>query len=175
MEDAISAFECRMGVPESWRSAWNPIRNAGAITPSMGEGNLLRPTGRLVNIFTAAADGDIERARESMREITNLVGSGSVHVPPIRAPLEDAIRAHQMIETSATTRTQSRGPRRLSRVRSLIVSAANRHTQAKTGIRAVENFLRITRKIAEFVPINSIRMLAIYSSRIKQRSRRASE
>jgi hypothetical protein len=35
-----------------------------------------------------------------MREITNLVDCGSVHVPPINVlPLEDAIRAHQMIET----------------------------------------------------------------------------
>jgi NADPH:quinone reductase-like Zn-dependent oxidoreductase len=43
---------------------------------------------------------DFERAQESMREITNLVDSGSVHVPSIHVlPLEDAIRAHQMIET----------------------------------------------------------------------------
>ena len=83
--------------------------------------DMLRPTGRLVNLLTATADGDIERdrqeaerrgfrkivfiidferAQESMREITNLVDCGSVHVPPINElPLEDAIRAHQMIET----------------------------------------------------------------------------
>jgi NADPH2:quinone reductase len=83
--------------------------------------DMLRPTGRLVNILTATADGDIERdrqeaerrgfrkivfkidferAQESMREITSLVDCGSVHVPPINElPLEDAIRAHQMIET----------------------------------------------------------------------------
>ena len=81
--------------------------------------DMLRPTGRLVNILTATADGDIERdrqqaerrgfrkivfmidfkrARESMQEITNLLDCGSV--PPMNVlPLEDAIRAHQTIET----------------------------------------------------------------------------
>ena len=43
---------------------------------------------------------DFERARESMREITNLVDRGLVHVPPIDVlPLWDAARAHQMIDT----------------------------------------------------------------------------
>jgi NADPH2:quinone reductase len=82
---------------------------------------MLRPGGRLVNILTATADGDIERdrkeaerrgfrkivfiinferAQESMREIGNLLDRGLVHVPPIEVlPLEDAARAHQMIET----------------------------------------------------------------------------
>ncbi|HXB68810.1 MAG TPA: zinc-binding dehydrogenase [Candidatus Acidoferrales bacterium] len=83
--------------------------------------DMLRPGGRLVNILTATADGDIERdrkeaerrgfrrivflidfdsAQESMRVITNLIDGGLVHVPPIEVlPLEDAARAHQMIET----------------------------------------------------------------------------
>jgi NADPH2:quinone reductase len=83
--------------------------------------DMLRPTGRLVNILTATADGDIEhdrqeaerrgfrkivlmidfeRSQESMRKITNLIDRGSVHVPPINVlPLEDAVRAHQKIET----------------------------------------------------------------------------
>ena len=83
--------------------------------------DMLRPGGRLVNILTAAADGDIEhdrkeaerrgfrkivflidfdRAQESMRAITNLIDRGLVHVPPIEVlPLEDAAPAHQMIET----------------------------------------------------------------------------
>jgi NADPH2:quinone reductase len=83
--------------------------------------DMFRPGGRLVNILTVTADGDIEhdrkeaerrgfrkavfiinfdRAQESMREITNLIDRGSVHVPPINVlPLEDAVRAHQMIET----------------------------------------------------------------------------
>ena len=82
---------------------------------------MLRPGGRLVNILTAAADGDIEhdtreaeqrgfrkivfiidleRAQDSMREIAHLIDRGLVHVPPIEVlPLEDAARAHQMIET----------------------------------------------------------------------------
>jgi NADPH:quinone reductase-like Zn-dependent oxidoreductase len=79
--------------------------------------DMLRPTGRLVNILTATADGDFERAQESMQEITNLVDCGSVHVPPINVlPLEDAIRAHQTIETGTApgkTGPQSRGPWRL--------------------------------------------------------------
>jgi len=83
--------------------------------------DMLRPGGRLVNILTVTADGDVEcdrkeaerrgfrkivtninfeRARESMREITHLIDSGLVHVPPIDlVPLEDAARAHEMIET----------------------------------------------------------------------------
>jgi NADPH:quinone reductase len=83
--------------------------------------DLLRPGGRLVSILTATADGDIERdrkeaerrgfrkvtmiidferARDSMREITNLIDTGLVHVPPIHVlPLEDAALAHQMIDT----------------------------------------------------------------------------
>jgi NADPH2:quinone reductase len=83
--------------------------------------DMLRPGGRLVNILTASADGDIEsnkkeaerrgfrkitfvidfeRARESMREITNLIDRGLVHVPPVQVlPLENAARAHEMIET----------------------------------------------------------------------------
>jgi NADPH2:quinone reductase len=69
--------------------------------------DVLRPGGRLIDILTMTADGDIEcdrmeaerrgfrkivtlidfeRARESMRAITML-------------PLEDAARAHQMIDT----------------------------------------------------------------------------
>ena len=83
--------------------------------------DMLRPGGRLVNILTGTADGDIERdrkeaerrgfrkipmiidferARESMRQITHLIDAGLVHVPPIDVyPLEDAVRAHQIIET----------------------------------------------------------------------------
>ena len=35
-----------------------------------------------------------------MREITNLIDAGLVRVPPIEMlPLEDAVRAHRMIET----------------------------------------------------------------------------
>jgi NADPH:quinone reductase len=35
-----------------------------------------------------------------MLEITNLIDRGLVHVPPIHVlPLEDAARAHQMIDT----------------------------------------------------------------------------
>ena len=83
--------------------------------------DLLRPGGRLINILTVTADGDIERdrkeaerrgfrkvtmiidferARDSMREITNLIDAGLVHVPPIHVLLlEDAALAHQMIDT----------------------------------------------------------------------------
>jgi NADPH2:quinone reductase len=83
--------------------------------------DMLRPGGRLVSILTVTADGDIERdrkeaegrgfrkitftidferAQESMREITNLIDAGLVHVPPIEMlPLEDAARVHRMIET----------------------------------------------------------------------------
>jgi NADPH:quinone reductase len=83
--------------------------------------DMLRPGGRLINILAVTTDGDIERdrkeaerrgfrkiisiidferARESMREITNLIDGGLVHVPPIDVlPLEDAARAHQMIDT----------------------------------------------------------------------------
>jgi NADPH2:quinone reductase len=82
---------------------------------------MLRPRGRLVNLLTATAEGHIERdrqeaerrsfrkivflidfdrAQESMRAITNLIDRGLVHAPPIEVlPLEDAARAHQMIET----------------------------------------------------------------------------
>src|ERR1700736_1583674 len=82
--------------------------------------DMLRPGGRLVNILTGTADGDIERdrkeaerrgfrkitmiidlerARDSMREITNLIDAGLVHVPPIHVLLlEDAALAHQMID-----------------------------------------------------------------------------
>ena len=35
-----------------------------------------------------------------MRQITNLIDRGLVHVPPIEVlPLEDAARAHRIIET----------------------------------------------------------------------------
>ena len=83
--------------------------------------DVLRGGGRLINLITTTADGDMERdrkeaerrgfrkittvidferARESMREITNLIDRGLVHVPPIDVlPLEDAARAHRMIET----------------------------------------------------------------------------
>jgi NADPH:quinone reductase len=83
--------------------------------------DMLRPHGQLINILTVTADGDTEpdrteagrrgfrkivtlidfdRAQESMREITNLVDRGLVHVPPIDVlPLWDAARAHQMIDT----------------------------------------------------------------------------
>jgi NADPH:quinone reductase len=83
--------------------------------------DMLRPAGRLVSILTFTADGDIERdrkeaerrgfrkitfiidferARESMRAISNLIDVGLVRVPPIEMlPLEDAARAHRMIET----------------------------------------------------------------------------
>jgi NADPH2:quinone reductase len=83
--------------------------------------DMLRPGGRLVNILTVTADGDIERdrkeaerrgfrkivtiidferAQESMREITNLIDAGLVRVPPIDVlRLQDAARAHRMIET----------------------------------------------------------------------------
>jgi NADPH:quinone reductase len=82
---------------------------------------MLRPGGRLTKILTVTADGDIkrdqkeaerrgfrkaitvidwERARDSMREITNLIDAGLVHVPPIHVLLlEDAALAHQMIDT----------------------------------------------------------------------------
>ncbi len=83
--------------------------------------DMLRPGGRLVSILTVNADGDIERdrkeaerrgfrkitflidferARDSMREITNLIDAGLVRVPLVDIlPLEDAARAHRMIET----------------------------------------------------------------------------
>jgi NADPH2:quinone reductase len=83
--------------------------------------DMLRPGGRLVSVLTVTADGDIERdrkeaeergfrkitfiidferARESMREITNLIDAGLVHVPPINVlALGEAALAHQMIET----------------------------------------------------------------------------
>jgi NADPH:quinone reductase-like Zn-dependent oxidoreductase len=90
---------------------------------------MLRPRGRLVNILTATADGDIERdrkeaarrgfrkitfiidverAQESMREITNLIDAGLVHVPLIDVlPLEDAAQAHRMIETATSAKNWS--------------------------------------------------------------------
>ena len=83
--------------------------------------DMLRPGGRLVSILTVTADGnierdrkeadargfrkitfiiDFERARESMREITNLIDAGLIRIPPIETlPLEHAARAHRMIET----------------------------------------------------------------------------
>lgn len=83
--------------------------------------DMLRPGGRLVNILTVTADGDVERdrqeaerrglrkivtlidferARDSMREITHLIDAGLVRVPAINElPLEDAARAHQLVET----------------------------------------------------------------------------
>jgi NADPH:quinone reductase len=83
--------------------------------------DMLRPGGRLINILTVTADGNIdrdrkeaeqrglrkittiiefERARDSMREITNLIDSGLVHVPPVHVLLlEDAAHAHQLIDT----------------------------------------------------------------------------
>jgi NADPH:quinone reductase len=83
--------------------------------------DMLRPGGRLINILTVTADGDIERgqkeaerrgfgkaitvidwerARHSIREITNLIDAGLVHVPPIHVLLmEDAALAHRMIDT----------------------------------------------------------------------------
>ena len=82
--------------------------------------DMLRPGGRLINILTVTADGDIEcdrkeaerrgfhkfvtiidfeRDQESMRQITSLTDRGLVHVPPINIlPLEDAALAHQMID-----------------------------------------------------------------------------
>ena len=82
--------------------------------------DILRPGGRLVNPLTVTGDGDIERdreeaerrgfrkipfiidfekARDSMREITNLLDRGLVRVPPVEMlPLEDAAQAHRMIE-----------------------------------------------------------------------------
>jgi NADPH2:quinone reductase len=82
---------------------------------------MLRPGGRLVNILTVTADGDVERdrreaerrgfrkilfiidfarARDSMREISHLIDRGLVHVPPLNVlRLEDAAHAHRMIET----------------------------------------------------------------------------
>jgi NADPH:quinone reductase-like Zn-dependent oxidoreductase len=82
---------------------------------------MLRPGCRLVSILTVTADGDIERdrkeaeelgfrkitfiidferAHESMREITNLIDAGLVHVPPINVlTLGEAALTHQMIET----------------------------------------------------------------------------
>jgi NADPH2:quinone reductase len=83
--------------------------------------DMLRPGGRLVNILTVTADGDIERdqktaeqrgfrkivtvidferAQESMREIMHLIDGGLVHLPAIDVlPLEEASRAHHMIDT----------------------------------------------------------------------------
>ena len=78
--------------------------------------DMLRPGGWLVSVLTVTADGDIERdrkeaegrgfrkitfiidlerARDSMREITNLIDVGLVHMPSINVfALEDAARAH---------------------------------------------------------------------------------
>jgi NADPH2:quinone reductase len=83
--------------------------------------DMLRPGGRLINIVTVTADGDVERDRKeaerrgfrkivtiidferapsSMQEITRLIDCGLVRVPPIHVlPLEDAARAHQLIDT----------------------------------------------------------------------------
>jgi NADPH2:quinone reductase len=82
--------------------------------------DLLRPGGRLINILTMTADGDterdqkeaerrgfrkiitvidFERAQESMRQITNLIDRGMVHVPVMEVlALEDADYAHEMID-----------------------------------------------------------------------------
>ena len=90
---------------------------AGSTTSPRGL-DMLRPGGRQV---TVTADGDIERdrkeaeergfrkitfiidferAQESMREITNLIDAGLVHVPPINVlALGNAALAHQKIET----------------------------------------------------------------------------
>ena len=122
--------------------------------------DMLRPTGRLVNILTATADGDIERDRQeaerrgfrkivfmidfgraqaSMRGITNLVDCGSVHIPPINVlRLEGATRAHQ---DRGWPRPRKTGPQKsqtlaIDRLRSLIISAANRRAQAKKRIHA---------------------------------------
>jgi NADPH2:quinone reductase len=77
--------------------------------------DMLRPRVRLINILTVTADGDIERnrkeaerrsfrqittvidferARDSIREVTNLIDRGLVHVPPIEVLLleEAALR-----------------------------------------------------------------------------------
>jgi NADPH2:quinone reductase len=83
--------------------------------------DMLRARGGLINILTVTSDGNIERDREeaerrgfrkisfiidferapeSMREITHLIDRGLVRVPAINVLLlEDAVRAHQMIET----------------------------------------------------------------------------
>ena len=83
--------------------------------------DMLRPGGRLVSILTVTNDGDIERdrneaeqrgfskipfiinfdrAQDSMRQITQLLDAGLIRVPPIHVlALEEAARAHQMIET----------------------------------------------------------------------------
>jgi NADPH2:quinone reductase len=83
--------------------------------------DMLRPDGRLVSIFTLTADGEIERdtkeaarrgfrkfvsivnlerAPETIRRITHLIDRGVVRVPPIDVlPLEEAARAHKMIDT----------------------------------------------------------------------------
>ncbi|HEY2403656.1 MAG TPA: NADP-dependent oxidoreductase [Steroidobacteraceae bacterium] len=82
---------------------------------------MLRSGGRLINILTVTADGDIERdrkeaerggfrkittiidferARDSMREITHLIDGGLVHLAAVEVlPLEEAPRAHQLIDT----------------------------------------------------------------------------
>jgi NADPH2:quinone reductase len=82
--------------------------------------DMLRPGGRLINILTVTADGDVERdskeaerrgfrkivtiidferASSSMKEIARLIDRGLVRVPPIDVlPLEDAARAHELID-----------------------------------------------------------------------------
>jgi NADPH:quinone reductase-like Zn-dependent oxidoreductase len=82
---------------------------------------MLRLGGRLINILTVTADGDIERdrkeaerrgfrkittvidferTRDSIREVTHLIDRGLVHVPPIEVlPLEEAALGHRMIDT----------------------------------------------------------------------------
>jgi len=91
---------------------------------------MLRPDGRLVNIFTLTADGDIardtqeaerrgfrkivsimdfERARESIRKITYLIDRGVVRVPPIDVlPLEKA--APRARDNRHRTRPGKTGP-----------------------------------------------------------------
>ena len=82
---------------------------------------MLRPGGRIISILTVVADGDmkrdqqeaellgcrkvvsvinLERARDSMSQITRLLDGGLIHVPPLRVlSLEDAALAHEIIDT----------------------------------------------------------------------------
>jgi NADPH:quinone reductase len=105
---------------------WSSSEGVDVILDAVGPATLpraldmLSPGGRLINILTLTADGDIERdkeeaerrgfrkivtvidlerARQSMTEITRLIDGGFVHVPPTTVLLlEDAARAHQMID-----------------------------------------------------------------------------
>lgn len=106
---------------------WSSFEGVDVVLDAVGAATLpqaldmLRPGGRLINILTVTADGDIEsdkkeaerrgfrkilsvidleRARQSIAEITRLIDGGLVHVPPINVlALEDAARAHRMIDT----------------------------------------------------------------------------